>query len=39
MQSKFMSDIKAFHDLVLASGALPLAVLGEVVDDWIAEAS
>ena len=32
-------DIKAFHDLVLASGALPLAVLGEVVDDWIAEAS
>ena len=32
-------DIKAFHDLVLASGALPLAVLGDVVDDWIAEAS
>ncbi len=30
-------DIKAFHDLVLAAGALPLAVLGQVVDAWIAE--
>jgi uncharacterized protein (DUF885 family) len=29
-------DIKAFHDAVLASGALPLAVLGEVIDAWIA---
>ena len=29
-------DIKAFHDLVLAAGALPLAVLGQVVDAWIA---
>ncbi|MDI1289259.1 MAG: DUF885 domain-containing protein [bacterium] len=32
-------DIKAFHDLVLASGALPLAVLGSVVDSWIADRS
>ena len=32
-------DIKAFHDLVLAAGALPLAVLGEVVDAWIADRS
>lgn len=32
-------DIKAFHDLVLASGALPLAILGEVVDAWIVERS
>ena len=30
-------DIKAFHDLVLAAGALPLAVLGQVVDAWIAD--
>ncbi|MHB1065874.1 MAG: DUF885 domain-containing protein [Candidatus Nanopelagicales bacterium] len=29
-------DIKACHDAVLGSGALPLAVLGEVVDAWIA---
>ncbi|MEU3274181.1 DUF885 domain-containing protein [Saccharomonospora sp. NPDC006951] len=28
-------DIKAFHDLVLGGGALPLSVLGGVVDDWI----
>ncbi len=32
-------DIKAFHDLVLAAGALPLAVLGSVVDSWIADRS
>jgi uncharacterized protein (DUF885 family) len=29
-------DIRAFHDLVLQSGALPLAVLGAEVDRWIA---
>ena len=29
-------DIRDFHDRVLAVGALPLAVLGEVVDAWIA---
>jgi uncharacterized protein (DUF885 family) len=28
-------DIKEFHDVVLGSGALPLAVLGQVVDSWI----
>ncbi|MFG1921553.1 DUF885 domain-containing protein [Cryptosporangium sp. NPDC048952] len=29
-------ELAAFHDLVLAGGSLPLAVLGEVVDRWIA---
>jgi len=29
-------DIRAFHDLVLGNGALPLAVLEAAVDDWIA---
>ncbi len=29
-------DIRDFHDVVLASGALPLAVLSELVDTWIA---
>lgn len=29
-------DIREFHDTVLAAGALPLAVLADVVDDWIA---
>lgn len=28
--------LKDFHDLVLGSGALPLEVLDELVDDWIA---
>ena len=32
-------DIRAFHDVVLGSGALPLAVLTQVVDDWIAEST
>ncbi len=30
-------DIKAFHDQVLANGALPLTLLEQVVNDWIAE--
>jgi uncharacterized protein (DUF885 family) len=29
-------DIRAFHEEVLAHGALPLVVLDKVVDDWIA---
>ncbi|WP_342316739.1 DUF885 domain-containing protein [Lysobacter sp. FW306-1B-D06B] len=28
-------DIRAFHDLVLGNGAMPLAVLEASVDDWI----
>jgi uncharacterized protein (DUF885 family) len=31
-------DIKAFHDHVLAHGALPLTMLREVIERWIAEA-
>jgi uncharacterized protein (DUF885 family) len=30
-------DIRAFHDAVLGSGALPLSVLGEVIEAWIDE--
>lgn len=30
-------DIKKFHDVVIKNGALPLNVLEEFVDDWIAE--
>jgi uncharacterized protein (DUF885 family) len=29
-------DIRAFHDLVLGNGAVPLTVLEQAVDDWIA---
>jgi uncharacterized protein (DUF885 family) len=28
-------DIKAFHRVVLTAGAVPMAVLGEVVRDWV----
>jgi uncharacterized protein (DUF885 family) len=30
-------DIRTFHDTVLGSGPLPLNVLGQVVDAWIAQ--
>ena len=29
-------DLKQFHNQVLTHGALPLALLERVVDDWIA---
>jgi uncharacterized protein (DUF885 family) len=29
-------DAKAFNDLVLSRGALPLVLLEEVVDEWLA---
>lgn len=29
-------DLKGFHDTVLLSGSLPLAVMGKRVDDWVA---
>lgn len=32
-------DIRAFHDVVLKDGAVPLAILEENVDAWIAERS
>jgi uncharacterized protein (DUF885 family) len=30
-------DIRDFHDIVLKNGAVPLAILEENVDAWIAE--
>lgn len=30
-------DIAAFHDQVLQNGAMPMAVLEQVIDDWIVE--
>lgn len=30
-------DVKAFHDTVLENGAVPLAVLERIVNDWIEE--
>jgi prolyl oligopeptidase len=30
-------DIRAFHDLVLSNGAIPLDSLERLVDDWLAE--
>ncbi len=32
-------DIKEFHDLLLSSGPLPLEILAQVVDDWVAHHS
>jgi uncharacterized protein (DUF885 family) len=29
-------DVREFHDLVLRNGAIPLSMLEELVDDWIA---
>jgi len=29
-------DVKEFHEVVLKNGAMPLAILGRVVDQWIA---
>ena len=31
-------DLKKFHNLVLQTGNVPLDVLAQVVDDWIAAA-
>jgi uncharacterized protein (DUF885 family) len=31
-------DIKAFHDLVLENGVVPLSTLGDLVTDWAGRA-
>jgi uncharacterized protein (DUF885 family) len=28
-------DIRSFHDTVIGQGSLPMAVLEDVIDDWI----
>jgi hypothetical protein len=30
-------DIRAFHDVVVGNGSLAIAILEEIVDEWIAE--
>ena len=30
-------DIREFHDVILKNGAMPLAILNRVVNDWLAE--
>lgn len=32
------SNIRAFHDVVLRNGAMPMAILEQVVDEYIASA-
>ena len=32
-------DIAGFHDVVLRQGAVPLEILGEMVEGWVAEVS
>jgi uncharacterized protein (DUF885 family) len=29
-------DIRAFHDTALAAGAMPIDVLGSMIDRWVA---
>ena len=36
-QLGFLFDLKEFHRVVLTSGGVPLALLDEVVDNYIAE--
>ena len=30
-------DIRAFHDVIVGNGSLALAVLEEIVDEWLVE--